>query len=706
MRFRVCVLLALAGPAATAQGVRVRVVDEQANAPIPGALLILKRSGRTLDQSLTRADGSRIITAAPDNGYTLEVRRVGYAPFVSRPFSVARADTQVLDLRVPSARAALAPPNAGTARRAECRSGEAGRERAGELWQQMRTALLSVEIAQQEALEPLAISRYERTLGLSGAVLGESRANNAALGSKPFRTASPPELSRSGFVVTDTMGQPAFRAPDAAVFLSSEFASDHCFDVVAGSGPTAGLIGLSFSPVRGRKVTDVEGALWADPESSQLRFAQFTYRFPGAGAGDVRDANGRILFEQLGSQNWIAREWEVRTPVQTPSGQLLGYREEGGEALSVTPRMAFVMDSVANSRKVPGIITGVVTDSLTGKGFAGARVWLDSAGLQTRTDSRGMYFLRGVPPGEHLVRFSHPMLDSIGIRPQGRVIKAVSESMVDANLGGPSLRTLVGATCGDTLAVMTGRVLDALKHAPVDSASVTLAWIDVRLDANRRPVLIMPRETVASTDVSGRYGACVPQGVELTVSAKRGVARTAGVDGLVDERRLSIMDFLLDTSAPDSVSGSAELRGAVKYQDGTPIKGAIVTLSDPEISASTDSAGRFRIPAIPGGTRALDARAIGHAPQRMVLDVKPGEVTDVSIYLRKVTMLDPVIVRAAASDRTAQTLEELADRQRKHQGSRMSQSQLRAFGDVRLDVVIRSLPYANLRTSPRSSLML
>src|SRR6185295_948282 len=222
----------------------------------------------------------------------------------------------------------------------------------------------------------------------------------------------------------------------------------------------------------------------------------------------------------------------------------------------------------------------------------------------------------------------------------------------------------------------------------------------------RRPVQIVPRETVASTDARGRYGACVRPGVEITAYAERGVSRTARVDALTEARRLGIVDLNLDLTAPDSLSGSAEIRGVVKYQDGTPIRNAIVTLTDPEKTASTDSAGHFRLPSVPGGTRAIDARAIGHAPQRQMVEVKPAMINEVTVYLRRVTMLDPIMIRAAADDRTAETLAALAERQRRHQGIRLSPAQLRAFADARLDGVLRSLPYARLRTTPGYTLTL
>src|SRR5262245_33463872 len=139
MRVMSVVLLAALAVRAPAQGVRIRVVDEAANAPVAGALVSLKRAGIGLVERLTNSAGERVLGAAKDTGYVVEVRRVGYPVFTSQRFAVAAADTQALELRVPAARASLAPPSG----RASCRAGSAGRAAAGELWEQLRTALAS-----------------------------------------------------------------------------------------------------------------------------------------------------------------------------------------------------------------------------------------------------------------------------------------------------------------------------------------------------------------------------------------------------------------------------------------------------------------------------------------------------------------------------------------------------------------------------------
>jgi len=690
MRAGLLPVLLVGAAQASAQGVAVRVLDDR-EAPVRGALVSLRLAGRTTQERLTNVNGLGLLIAPPATGYTVEVRRVGFEPFVSSAFAVA-SDTATLELRVPARRAVLPQPPRGN----ECRAGGAGLARAGALWEHLRVALTSAEIVRTESLEPLAIRRYERSFGRDGERRSESVVDAARRGTRPFLTAPPDELSRDGFSVNDSLGQVLFRAPDAAVLLSPEFAADHCFSLLRGSGPTNGLLGLAFAPVPSRRVTDVQGVMWADAATSELRFAEFTYRFPTP--LDVADVGGRIMFEQLGSANWIAREWVVRTPVLTQRGQVLGYREEGGEAMTVSPQMKLVMDSIANARKVPGLVTGVIMDSLSGAPFAGARVWIEN-GPQGRTDPRGVYFLRGVVPGRHVVRFSHPVLDSLGVVPRGAFVNVVSEQMSDANLAGPSFETFSGGACA-RLGIITGLVRDIVTGNPVDSATVTLSWMEVDLDQENRPVRITPIDVVAQTDSTGRYAACVSASHEITGVAQRGVARSGGVDITPDARRLGILHLALDMSATDSLQGAAELRGIAKYQDGTPLRNAIVTLTDPELATTTDTAGVFRLRNIPGGTRVFDTRALGHAPVRSIADLKPGDTATVSVYLRKVTMLDAVIVRAAADDNAARTLAELAERRKRRVGFRISASQLLAFKGSRLDAPLRMIPFATVRTSP------
>jgi hypothetical protein len=250
--------------------------------------------------------------------------------------------------------------------------------------------------------------------------------------------------------------------------------------------------------------------------------------------------------------------------------------------------------------------------------------------------------------------------------------------------------------CANYTAILVGRVRDVVTDAPIDSAEITLSWVEI-VFADNRLEDIAAKEVHVYSDARGRYAACVPSKPEITGYAQVGGVRTGPVDVRVDDRQLAILHFAIDRSAADTLRGSAAIRGLVRYQDETPLAGAVVTLTDPDISATSDSAGRFLIAGIPGGTRVIDTRALGHAPTRMVVDLRPGDTANLAVYMRKVQMLDPMVVRAAAGDRSTQAFAELEERRRKGQGHRLDQIALLTFKDARMDAVVRALPFVRVR---------
>jgi hypothetical protein len=687
------VLLLLGGLAASAsaQGLRVRVVDDS-GAPVVGALVALQRDGRLFAEGLTRHGGLRFFPADPSGRYTALVRIGGRAPYQSDMFGVP-SDTSAVTIRVPARRAEL-PISQAAPDRQECRAIGAGINAS--VWEQASVALRSAELVNAEPIETLAIRRFERTLDRDGALRSESPLDAKQYGTRPFRPATPQELSRNGFVTTDVVGQPQLLAPDATIFLSPEFQRDHCFGVVRGTDIATGLLGLHFRPVENRRVVDVEGVMWLDGESAELRAIEFSYRGPlPQGA---RELGGRMSFDHLRSGSWIVRDWSLRAPVATQGGQLLGYREEGGETYVVSRAMLAIADSIQNSRKPPGRINGVVIDSLSRQPLAGATIMVDSSGPRTRSDDLGMFSLRGVAPGWHWVTFRHPLLDSIGTRVIPHQVRVGGDSTTNIVLGGPTLKSLKGGACADSTAILTGVVRDVASNAPVDAAQVTLSWIEIVFIPGQ-PLQVLPNDLTVETDSSGRYAACVPPQLEITAIAEAGPVRTGRVDVRTEDRRLAILNLTIDRTATDTVLGSAVLSGVVMYQDMTPISGATVLLGDPERTAVSDSSGRFRIASIPGGTRVLDAKAIGHAPARVVTDARPGDSSSVRLFMRKVTTLDAIVVRASAGH-GGRAIRELEERRKEGIGYRLTPIELLAFKHARLDAVVRALPFARVRSTP------
>lgn len=688
--------LCLAAASLQAQGLRVQLVDETSGNGVPLALVTLLRDGQEFGEALTRSDGSRFFPADPRGRYALRVRRAGFETVISGDFAVP-SDTTIVRVAVPFRRADLRRERAV---QRECRA-ERFAPATRRLREQAHTAIRSADIARAEGLETIAIRRLERTHDREGVVRGETVLDGTGLGARMFRSAPSQDLSRRGFAYVDqTTGLPAFHGPDLPYLISPEFLGDHCFSVVEGRDATTGMIGLAFDPRDGRNVAGIAGVMWLDRETAELRFMEFAIRGGVAPPG----AAGRVAFEQLPSGVWIARDWSLRSPVVTAAGQMLGFREESGEALQVSAAMLAIADSVANSRRPPGRVSGVVMDSLVTRPLAGAIVVIDAAGPSARSDSSGAFWIRAVPAGHHRITVRHPLLDSIGTSAPTRFVRVGPDSTTHVTLGGPSLASLKGGACHDSLAVLTGLVRDAATAAPIDTASVTLSWIEIIFFPNQ-PLLVNPVDIVVPTDSTGRYAACVPPKLEVTVSAEYGGVRTGRVDVRPDDRRLSVLYLALDRSTTDTLIGSAAIQGVVMYQDRTPIPNATVTLTDPERSAVTDSSGRFRIASIPGGTRVLDTRAIGHAPVRTVVHARAGDSTTTPIFMRRVTQLDAVVVRAIAGS-GSRAIVELEERRRKGEGYRLTPVELLGFRHSRMDAVARALPFTSVRWSQGTSRIL
>jgi hypothetical protein len=565
--------------------------------------------------------------------------------------------------------------------------------RVGALWTSIRAALESVERTRAQGAEPLAIERFDRTLDREGAQRSEARVDSRRMGTRPFGPLSAEALSRDGYV-QDSAGVARLYPIDAALLIVPDFTRDHCYGIVAGSDLTAGMIGLSFHPRAGRRMADVRGVLWSDADSSLLRFVEFSYVSEPAQPAGV---GGRLMFEKLPSGRWITRDWVQRTPVATQSGLLLGFREQGGEAMTVSPAMLAKADSVRNSRLPPGRISGVVIDSLTMGAFKGARVWIDSGGPEVRTDSLGTFTLARVAPGSRRILFTHPTLDSMGLRPRAWRTLVISDSTTHVALGGPSFNTLKYGVCPDSAAVLTGLVTDVATGTPVPSATVSFAWVEFAF-AGERLQAIRPVDRAVETDERGNYAACVAPFPEITVSASVAGARTGAIDLRPDGRGIGIVHLAIDRTARDTLVGTAVLRGVVKYQDGTPIPLASVTLTDPDRVVTADSAGVYVFTQVPGGTRALDARARGYAPSRMVVVARPNDTTDATIYLRQVNTLDAVIVRAHAGDEAANVFAELEERRRLGVGFRLTQLEMLSFQNSGMSAVLRSLPFVRVKS--------
>lgn len=305
-------LLALAASVpARGQVVAGEFVDADGS-PIPSARVSLQNErGATVGSVLTDAAG-RFQLRAPDAGrYRVRGERIGFELTETDPLELA-GDGRVDQRMVANARRVMLATvvvEAGS----RCGGSDATPE-TRVVWDEVRKALGMVSDTSRRATYTL--ERFERELDpTSRAVRRESRRTEAGTSDKPFIPADLARLANQGYIERqgDTL---VYQAPDADVLLSQAFLEDHCFRLRTAGAPAEGLIGLAFEPVRSRRVPDVEGVLWVDRASAELRQMEWSYtRAPIPGPrGSSGIPGGQMEFRRLPDGRWITSAWVLRMP--------------------------------------------------------------------------------------------------------------------------------------------------------------------------------------------------------------------------------------------------------------------------------------------------------------------------------------------------------------------------------------------------------
>ena len=397
---KVVAALLLVPAAVYAQSVRVEVVSAEGGKPIRAAVVsLISPSGHTVGEGLTTGAGQRLLTAPAAGTYRVRVRRIGYAPFVSPPIDVAAGDATPLVLRVPSSSVSLAGVRIMALRKA-CSADSTGTMAAAEVWDQIQTALISSELTERDSLVRTVVHNFSRLLRPDGTVDESDQRDLGQAGAQPFGTSAPEALSRYGFALLATNMSATYYAPDARVLLSPEFERDHCFDLVDGTGPDTGLVGLAFTPANDRSVSDIAGTLWVERATASLQRLDFQYtnlRYPVPGV----KASGRVDFASLPSGAWYPQYWVIRMPQFGKRGLmdrwvLAGYKEMGGLAESTdATRIASGRGSVT--------LRVSVADAETGQFIDEAQVKVPDLGRVQRSDWAGETVFSKMPMGTQQV---------------------------------------------------------------------------------------------------------------------------------------------------------------------------------------------------------------------------------------------------------------------------------------------------------------
>ena len=328
----------------------VRGYVEQADGvPISGAFVMLEDSTGVVSSRVrsTESGSFRIVAPAPGT-YRLRAERIGYSVAVSPELQLAAGENL-------SYRFVVEPD---PVRLREIRVEERSRcsilpEEGVELqrvWDEALKAITATAWTGQQPYFRFDAVMHEQLLDRRGSPVSEAVLEEVRFyGRHPFRAIPAQDLVLGGFV-QQPGGRVAYYAPDADVLLSDSFVRRHCFRLVRGRGKSAGLLGLSFEALPESRLPDIEGVMWVDPTSAELRWLDFTYVNIAASIKQ-QGLGGMVEFARLPSGAWIIRSWWIRVPVvewipgqgQRPGRyRLTGIDEGGGQVLAVwlTARIA------------------------------------------------------------------------------------------------------------------------------------------------------------------------------------------------------------------------------------------------------------------------------------------------------------------------------------------------------------------------------
>ena len=502
-------LLALPGVAG-AQVVRGTVVERTTDASLAGVIVELAPAaagaGRVAS-ALSDPSGAFALRAPAAGRYVVTAKRIGVRRYVSAPLDLAEGETK--SLRVVLEALDYRLPEVVVVANTLCSTDPAESARVAALWEEARSALDAAQISLRDRLFSAEVTRYVRELDpKSKRVLNETRSETRGVVASPFQSAPPESLSARGYWTSEPSGGAIYHGPDAEVLLSDSFLRDHCFRVVKGDKQRSSLTGLAFSPVAGRPVPDINGTLWLDARSFELRLVDFKYDRVREGVdGDA--LGGEVHFTRLSNGAWIVRKWFIRVPVMGRPTQPLS-TEGSAPWVLVRPstfRLAeeggLVTTDEQRPPARPATIEGVVRDSSGKRPLPGAVVRLGGSSRTATPDAAGRFTFAQLPPGNYTVVAEAAGYDSLGL-----VAADASVSLGDGEtrrvaLEGHDTRALTTRLCRGAAAPF-GRgtlyvtVRDSSTRSPVPGVPVSVRWMST--------IGAAPGDSVART-VDGVTGA-------------------------------------------------------------------------------------------------------------------------------------------------------------------------------------------------------
>jgi hypothetical protein len=616
------ILIAMPAGAQTVVG---HVREEGTAQPLVGAFVFFQAEDGTRHNGvLTDLDGRFLLRGRPGR-YRLVAELIGYAGGRTEVVELAQGVTLQRNITVPVQAVTLEGITVESGSR--CRRRPGSGPATARLWEEASKALEVAAWGQRQGVLRFQVVQHHRELDAQTLqVLKQTESGRSGYFDRsPYRSVPAARLAERGYVEVDEDGLYTYWAPDAEVLLSESFLDTHCFAVAEAPAGEPELIGLRFEPLPEGRLPDIQGVLWIEKGTAELRRLEFTYARLPFRHGRWDQVGGRVDFERLATGAWIVRRWHVRMPLamrQTGGFggsqselTLVSLVEQGAEVRVVSTREGQVLAGASGA-------TVYGTARLGDAPLRDALVEVVGTARVTRTNADGGFRLPGLPAGAYGIRLTHPELSMAGLHEEVVSVDLASGQARRVELDVSLDASRAAQVCAAELDVRNpvlvyGRVLSPGGGPPVADAVVLVGTGD--------------RQRRVSTDRLGTFRACVPAD---SVPARLVATGSADVPGLLDRMNPAVVErraagFVrvdLELPEPAVQAGDAARAGRRSWTNGllgrvvegdgqTPVVGAMVLLTDSAGAVVRSRPVRGQARAARGRERpALSRRAGGLGP--------------------------------------------------------------------------------------------
>jgi hypothetical protein len=314
-QFAALLIVALVAHAAQAQtigAVRGTVLLPDSSRATGVIIVATGTSDAVVARAPSNENGEFDLPLARPGHYQLRVLRIGFRPTVVPDIEIAAGEvrTRSIVLRGEAVLLAAVSVRGQTV----CHVQQDTAQIVAHLWEEARKAITATQLSPAGATQTVSWTTYDRATDLSGgAVLWEKDDRYSAAAAKVFGSLPPDSLAKVGFLKEEAAST-VYRAPDAEALLSDAFVALHCFHVEPPQNHRDDWVGIGFSPARTRAgLVDIEGTLWLDRTSSELRLLEFRYTNLPDEDAHVQ-AGGRVEFLRLSTGRWLVSRWQLRMP--------------------------------------------------------------------------------------------------------------------------------------------------------------------------------------------------------------------------------------------------------------------------------------------------------------------------------------------------------------------------------------------------------